>query len=435
MQIRPFQGYRFDGQVVGDVGRCVAPPYDVIDEALQQRLYERSEYNIVRVSLGKTTPQDNEQNNRYTRAAACLTEWISSGVLKQDPTERIYGYVQDFDLGARHYRRSGMVALGELEEFGRGVQPHEKTLDGPKADRLRLMLAKAAQLGQIFMLYDDPQRVDEQVMTRAATHPMLLDFLDDAGVRHRLYAIDEPEDMRQVADMMSTKSVVIADGHHRYETALEYYRRTQNPAARFRMMMFVNMRNEGLQIFPTHRLVRGLAAFDPAGLLARLAQRFEMVDFAFGVSDKVAARDRMFEQIRTWCRQGRNAFGLYMATDHFYALALRDSAVLEARAPELSPASRALDVNVLHKLVLDDLLGIGERQLADESHLEYVKDLGDAIDASIERVDRRECQAAFFMNPTRVEQVKAVAAAGERMPQKSTFFYPKLYTGLVLHKL
>ncbi len=435
MRIQPFQGFRFDGQVVGDVGRCVAPPYDVIDEAMQHRLYERSEYNIVRVSLGKTTAQDNEQNNRYTRAAACLTEWIRSGVLKQDPTERIYGYVQDFDLGDRHYRRTGLVALGELEEFGRGVQPHEKTLDGPKADRLRLMLAKAAQLGQIFMLYDDPQRVDEQVMNRAAAHPVLLDVVDDAGVRHRLYAIDEPDDIRQVVAMMGTKSVVIADGHHRYETALEYYRRTQNPAARFRMMTFVNMRDEGLQIFPTHRLVRGLTVFDPSGLLSRLAQQFETVDFPFGPSDKAAARDRMFEQIRTWYRQGRNAVGLYMATGHFYALVLRDMAVLEARVPDLSPASRALDVNVLHKLVLDDVLGIGERQLADESHLEYVKELGDAIDASIERVDRGECQAAFFMNPTRVEQVKAVAAAGERMPQKSTFFYPKLYTGLVLHKL
>jgi len=453
MRIRPFRGYRFDANVVGDVGGCIAPPYDVIDEAMQQRLYERSEYNIVRVTKGWTGPEDTDTDNAYTRAAAHLNRWIREGALKPDPAERFYGYVQDFEVAGQRYRRTGLVALGELEPFGHTVQPHEKTLDGPKADRLRLMLAKRAQLGQIFMLYDDPQRLDEQVMARAAAHPALLDAVDDAGVRHRLYAIDDPADVAALTAMMAAKSVVIADGHHRYETALEYYRQTGNPAARFRMMTFVNMRNEGLVVFPTHRLIRNLESFDPAGLVKRLAGPFEMMDWPFespgggaetdsaagkaagSANGKAAARDRMFEQMRAWYRQGRNAFGLYMATGRFYALALRDAAAMENVASDWSPASRALDANVLHRLVLDELLGIGERQLADQSHIEYVKDLGDAIDASIEAVESGRCQAVFFMNPTRVEQVKAVAAAGERMPQKSTFFYPKLYTGLVMHKL
>ena len=435
MQIRPFQGYRFDARVVGDVGRCMAPPYDVIDESMQQRLYDRSEYNVVRITRGKTSSRDDECNNQYTRAAGHLDEWIRSGVLKQDPRETIYGYVQDFHMGDLPYRRTGLIALGQLEEPGRGVQPHERTLDGPKADRLRLMHAKAAQFGQIFMLYDDLQRLDEQVMARAAARPALLDFIDDNKVRHRLYAIDESEDMQRLAKMMSTKQVVIADGHHRYETALEYYRRTQNPAARFRMMTFVNMRNDGLLILPTHRLVRDLSAFNASDLLKALGQRFDVIDLPLRSGGKADACDDMFAKMRDWHRQGRNAFGLYMGNGSFHALMLRDEAELERVAPELSPASRALDVNVLHKLVLEALLGIGEQQLASESNLEYIKDLGTAIARSIEKVDQGQCQAVFFMNPTRVEQVKAVAAAGERMPQKSTFFYPKIYTGLVMHKL
>ncbi|MBN1125348.1 MAG: DUF1015 domain-containing protein [Sedimentisphaerales bacterium] len=435
MIVKPFQGWRYDAGVVGDAGTCIAPPYDVIDEAMQQQLHDRSPFNIVRITRGKISPGDTEQNNQYTRAARFMDELIDKGAIKQDPTEAIYGYVQDFEIGREHHRRTGIIALGKLEEFGAGVQPHEKTLDGPKADRLKLMRAKAAQLGQIFMLYDDPETLDEAIMARAATRPALLDFVDDNQVRHRLYTVEDQADIQRFAAMITSKPSVIADGHHRYEVALMYYHETGNPAAQYRMMTFVNMRNEGLIILPTHRLVRHLSSFDLNSVLTRIRDHFEVIEYAIDGQEKKAARDAMFEQMQVWFRKSRNAFGLYAGTKAFYALTLKNASAMDLFQDTMSPASRSLDVNVLHKLILENVLNIGDQQLADESHLEYIKDLGDAIEKSVARVDDKSSQAVFFMNPTRIEQVKAVAAAGEKMPQKSTFFYPKIYTGLVLHKL
>ncbi|MBN1816550.1 MAG: DUF1015 domain-containing protein, partial [Sedimentisphaerales bacterium] len=329
----------------------------------------------------------------------------------------------------------GLIALGKLEEFGANVQPHEKTLDGPKADRLKLMRAKAAQLGQIFMLYDDPEKLDEAIMARAAARTALLDFVDDNQVRHRLYAVQDRDDIGRFAAMMASRPSVIADGHHRYEVALMYYHETGNPAAQYRMMTFVNMRNEGLIILPTHRLVKHLPGFDINAVLSQIRDDFDVMEYAVNGQDKAAARDAMFEQMRAWFRKSRNAFGLYAGAEAFYALALKQASAMDCFKKTMSSASRALDVNVLHKLILENVLQIGDRQLADESNLEYIKDLGDAVDQSIAQVDGGSAKAVFFLNPTRIEQVKAVAAAGEKMPQKSTFFYPKVYTGLVIHKL
>ena len=213
MEIRPFKALRFDPAVVGDVGDCIAPPYDVIDEQMQDALYQKSPWNIVRIIKGKTAPDDNETDNQYTRATASLEEFIGSGALKRDAADCIYAYVQDFKIGSQNHRRSGLIALGKLTEFGKGVQPHEKTLEGPKADRLKLMHAKAAQMGQIFMLYDDPENVAEGVINAAAASPPAIDFLDDNEVRHRLYAIDAQSDIDALVKMMADKTAVIADGH------------------------------------------------------------------------------------------------------------------------------------------------------------------------------------------------------------------------------
>lgn len=435
MEIKPFRAWRFDSTVTSDAGQCIAPPYDVIDENLQQELYHLNPYNIVRAIRGQSFPSDSQQENQYTRARAYLDKAVTDGALKQDLKEAIYAYIQDFSIRGIAHRRSGIIALGKIEPFGKGVQPHEKTLEGPKADRLRLSRATAAQFGQIFMLYDDPQKTAEAIIDKVATGPAVLDYTDGENVRHRLYIIDQPQQIDIFGRMMKMQKTVIADGHHRYETALNYWKQTGRPEAQYLMMTFVNMRNEGLVIQPAHRLVVGLANFSIQKLLSEMTE-FEIQKFGFAdPASKNKMKTEMFSSLKRLGGQGKNVFGIYAADGAFYTAALRDAAAMKKAVPTFSDAARGLDVNVLHLLILEKHLGIGEKQLAAESNIEYIKDIGDAIDKSISKVDSGACQAVFFVNPTRIEQVGAVAAAGEKMPQKSTFFYPKVFSGVTINIL
>jgi len=436
VDIKAFRGLRFDSEVVGDVGDCITPPYDVIDAEMQQKLYEKSTFNVVRIIKGKTTPADTPKDNQYTRAGQLLNDWIRTGALKPDTQDCIYSYFQDFQIGQSRLCRSSFIALGKLEEFGSKVRPHEKTLDGPRADRLRLMRAKAAQFGQIFMLYDDPEKIAEVVIADSAAGPALVDCTGTDGIRHRLFAIDKTDDIDVIIKMMSSREAVIADGHHRYETALNYYKETGNPAALYRMMTFVNMHNEGLVVLATHRLVANLAEFDIDKFIRQIEGIFQITRYPFAdKDDKARAKEKMFNHLRRDFESGKNALGIYAGTNVFYAVLLKEPAAMDEVGGQLSRAAKKLDVNILHKLILEKVLGIGEKQLAGQHNIEYIKDIGDAIDKSIAKVDTGEGQVVFFLNPPKVEQVKAVAEAGERMPQKSTFFYPKIYTGLVINKL
>ena len=434
MEIKAFKGYRFDDAVVGNAGDCTAPPYDVIDDDFRRKLYDRNKYNIVRVIKGRINSSDTTGDDQYSRAADFLASSIESGAIKLDSDTTIYAYVQDFEIGSDHFQRSSFVALGKLTEFGSGVSPHEQTLDGPKADRLNLMRATAAQFGQIFMLYDDPEKIADAIIARAAEGSSLIDFADDDNVRHRLLAIDKSDDIDAIVAMMADKQCVIADGHHRYETALNYYNQTQNPAAYYRMMTFTNMRNEGLVILPTHRLVTNLPDFDIDKLLTEMHDGFDIFAHPFaGKNDKPVARQKMFDTMKTAFENGKSTLGIYAATPAFYTAVLKDSSAMSY--PQMSDAAKKFDVNIIHKLILEEVLGIGEKELATQSNIEYIKDIGNAIDKSVAKVDSTQSQAVFFMNPTRIEQVRAVADAGEKMPQKSTFFYPKIHTGLVINKL
>ena len=436
MEIKPFKAFRFDRSVVGDAGDCISPPYDVIDADIQAKLYEKNKYNVVRIIKGKTFSGDTAENNQYTRALEFLNTLIETGALKFCPHEAIYAYIQDFSIGSQNFRRSSVIALGKLEEFGSGVRPHEKTLDAPKADRLKLMRIKGAQLGQIFMLYDDPERIACTIMDKTAAKPALIDFTDDDGVRHKLFVIEDSGAIQAIVKMMADKMMIIADGHHRYESSLSYYKETQNPAAAYRMITFVNMRNWGLVILPINRLISRVPCFDIAKLIEQMKGIFDVTEYKFTViDDKSVAKQGMFNFMKSCFEQGRNSFGIYAGQDVFYVAILKDSNTMALAEPHISAAARGLDVNILHKLILEKVLGIGAEQSASQSNIEYIKDTGDGINKSIDKVDAGRSQVAFFMNATRIEQVKAVAAAGEKMPQKSTFFYPKIYTGLVINKL
>ena len=363
MEVRPFKAFRFDEQAVGDVGNCIAPPYDVISPAQQQRLYEKSEYNIVRIIKGKTSESDGETNNQYTRAAEYLNGWIEKGVLKQDHDEAVYSYVQDFELAGAGFQRLGFIALSSLEEFGPNgrVKPHEYTLDGPKIDRLNLKRATSAEFGLVFMLYEDEQRIADRIIENATRRKPLVGFVDDQNVRHRLFAITAESDIEAISKMMLSKSYIIADGHHRYETALNYYRETGNPAAQYQMTAFVNTRHEGLVVLAIHRLVGNLEKFDFKKLPGELKQKFEVTEYRFGSPQTAAqAGQKMLAQMNDEQARGRNAFGVFAAPllsceskkRGFYVAVLKDSSLMDSAAAGMSSAWKSLDVSVLHKLVL-----------------------------------------------------------------------------------
>ncbi len=437
MKVRPFKAFRFNPDVVGDVSSCIAPPYDVISPADQDRLYGKSEYNIVRITKGKTAPSDNDADNQYTRAAQYLNRWIEQGVLKQDSTDAIYAYIQDFDVAGERYRRNSFIALAELEEFGKNVRPHEQTLDAPKIDRLHLKRATVAKFGLVFMFYEDPQNTIDAIINQAAIRQPLVDFTDEHDVRHRLFAVSDTDSIETVATLMADKTCIIADGHHRYETALNYYKETGNPTAAYQMTAFVNACHDGLVVLATHRLVNNLSDFSFEDFLTALKRDFELTKFPFtdGGETKRAAKQKMLTQMKAKLTADSNAFGIYAGGAAFYTAVLKNKERMDSAVADMSRAYRSLDVSVLHKLILERLLGIAEKQLADGTHIEYVKDTDTATDESIDKVDSGQKQIAFFMNPPKISQIRAVAEAGEKMPQKSTYFYPKMYTGLTINKL
>lgn len=436
MQIKPFRAFRFDGSVVGDVGDCIAPPYDVISDAQQEQLYERSEHNIVRIIRGKTNASDNGQDNQYTRAAGYLGKWIDQGALKQDAAETIYAYVQDFDWVDAGIQRLSFIALSKLEEFGGVVKPHEQILNKPLKDRLNLKRATTADFGLVFMLYEDEQGVADEVIERALADEPLIDFVDEQDVRHRLFPIVAAEDIKRIVDMMSAKSCIIADGHHRYTTGLTYAGESDDPNAGYQMLAFANVCHKGLIVLPTHRVAGNLEDFSFEKLIADLGENFELTEFKFDSDQtKADARQRMLADMEVKFADGRNAFGIYGAGAAFYVAVLKDGSAMDSAMPDMSSAWRALDVSVLHRLILEDLLGIDKEKLARNENLQYVKGTPTAVDDSIAQVDTGIKQVAFFMNPVRMQQLIAVTDAGERMPQKSTYFYPKVYTGLTIHKI
>ncbi|MHC4122591.1 MAG: DUF1015 domain-containing protein [Planctomycetota bacterium] len=437
MEIRPFKAFRFNKDVVGDVGSCIAPPYDVINSQQQQKLYEKNEYNIVRIIKGKTTESDSENDNQYTRAARYLNDWIAKGAVKQDSDEAIYGYVQDFELSDQSYRRFSFIALAKLEEFGDIVRPHEQILNKPIVDRLSLKKATSAKFGLVLMLYSDEEKIAESIIARHLDNETLVDFIDEQGVRHQVFAVRDKQDTDAISRMMNDKSCVIADGHHRYTTGLTYMKENPDkPAAKYQMVALSNAEQNGLIVLATHRVVGGLEDFDFAKLLEDLGKKFEITEFKFDSDQsKKDAKHKMLKAMAGHLESDTTAFGIYAGIEAFYKAVLKDTKAMDLAASQMSKPWRKLDVSVLHKLILEEILGIDAEKVAKQSNLEYVKDTETAIDDSIKNIDEGKKQLAFFMNPPKIRQINDVAQQGERMPQKSTYFYPKVYTGLTINRL
>jgi len=316
------------------------------------------------------------------------------------------------------------------------VKPHEQILSKPMQDRLNLKRATGARFGLVFMLYKDEQQVADTILRKSLQSPALLEFTDDQQVKHRLYAVDKKEDQRAIVEMMASKTCIIADGHHRYTTGLKLSQEHSSPSAQYQLTAFANTCQEGLVVLATHRLVNRLDRFSAQALITGLETQFDVKKWTFAdVQAKQQALESTLAEMKAQFQQDRSAVGIYAADNAFYVAILKDRQAMDQAASQMSPAWRHLDVAILHRLVLEDALGINEEKLAQGGYVTYVKDTPTAIEDSIAQVDKAEQQAAFFTNPVKIDQLMAVTDAGERMPQKSTYFYPKMYTGLTIQKL
>jgi uncharacterized protein (DUF1015 family) len=439
-RIFPFAAYRYDSRRVA-LEKVLTQPYDKITPEMQQRYYAADPHNLIAVEKGLAAPDDSPGNNVYTRAAAKLEEWIALGILVREPRPAIYAYFQDYAVpgsSERHERR-GFIALCQLEDYEAGVvYRHERTLHGPKADRLELLRRTRAQTGQLFMLYDDPTGRIDALLERATRAPAPDDVRDEYGVRHRLWPITDEKVVSEIVAAMAPQKLVIADGHHRYETALAYRdecraagRSAPDAPHERAMMTLVNARSPGLTILPTHRVVSRLGQFRFEDFRARLVMHFECESFAFsGQQERPAALAR-FRQSLAERGQQRSAIGVYAGGGAFHLFVLREEADLAALLPEATADERRLDVVVLHQLLLERGLGISAEAVSREQHLAYERE----FEAALAAVDEGRAQLACLINPVRIEQVMRIALAGGVLPQKSTDFYPKMLSGLAIYRL
>jgi len=407
-KIYPFQPYRY-AEAAGPLGHLVTQPYDKISTAMRSRYLGLSPYNLVRIILGERQPSDTAADNVYTRAAGHLGDWIGRGVLAQDAEPGIYPYFQEFtapDTGERAVRK-GFIALGAVEDYSAGVvHRHERTLSGPKQDRMELLKATHAHFEQLFMLYPDPDGAVDALLDQAACSAPLEEVEDEYGAKHRVWKIAGGAEIQR---LMADKKLLIADGHHRYETALAFRNENPNLAGADRVQMtFVNMHSPGLQILATHRLVNGIERGVDADEFARRAT----VDFQVSEIDSTDKLREMWADCG-----GRTVIGAAIGA-RLFSLEARD-------------ARGELDVRVLHETVLGRLLGISEEAVRDERHLRYMR----GLELAVEEARSGSVQAAFLLKPVSVQQVADISFAGGVMPQKSTDFYPKLLSGLTIYKL
>ena len=438
-RIYPFRAWRYNPSVVR-LGDVVTQPYDKISPSMQQAYYQRSPFNLVRIILGLPELFDAGRGESvYTRASRDFRAWREQGVLVQEKDPCIFAYSQRFKLPGSEIvkERRGFIALGKLHDYtDQVVFRHEQTLSKPRSDRLNLLKATHAHFGQIFMLYSDPAGSVEKILYDGSG-PADAEVTDEYGVLHRLWRICDPAVIRMLAASMADKKLIIADGHHRYETALNYLKETacvvaanaESSASQLPhpacpeaavMMTFVNMDSDGLVVLPTHRVVHSLAHFDPAAF-ARAAEEFFTVDSL--------PKGEATDYIQSLGKQTGTAF---VAVTRAGALLLRSKPNSVAAAlASLPERQRQLDLSHLHSIILDRLLGLDADKVREQTNLRYLRDEGEAVD----QLRRGEADIAFLTNPVSMEQLREVAFAGEVMPQKSTDFFPKLLSGLTIYAL
>lgn len=417
--IKPIRALRYTERA-GKISDNVCPPYDIVSPAEREALIAQSEYNLIRLEL----PEGGE--DRYKRAGELLGKWCSDGILKRDEEEGIFIYEEEFDALGSHYVFDGIVCLVRLEEFDKKiVLPHEETLKKAKEDRFNLMKNTFCNFSSVYSLYlDEERKVPGIISTYTAAAPET-EFTDSENVTHRLWKITDKDDISAIQDSLADKQLFIADGHHRYETALrfrDYVRENKDitgDGCDYIMMTLVDMDNDGLVVFPTHRLIRDMD-IDFDSLREKCLPLFEITDYP-----DIAEAQAVLKE-----NSDGHAFVLYTGGEGFTLLRARKE-VDDMRIDGKPKSYSSLDVSVLHSLILEGALGIDKENMANQVNLRYTR----SFDEAVESVRRGESVCAFIINPTKIKEIKAVAEDGEKMPQKSTYFYPKLKTGLVINKL
>ena len=438
--IFPFQAYRYNSERVR-LADVLTQPYDKITPAMQERYARTSPRNLIAVEKGKSTPGDSAADNLYTRAEQALQQWIRDGILVRDSSPGIYVYSQEYTVpgGAQRRTRRGFIALGRVEDYKAAVVfRHEQTMTGPKADRLELLRHTRTHTGQLFMLYADPQRRVDALLDTAIASATPAEARDEYDVLHRLWPVFDAGVIAGVTRAMADQKLVIADGHHRYETAIAYrdqcrardQHRDPNASYEKVMMTFFNTRSEGLLILPTHRLIAGLPDFEPGAFRRKMASTFDEEVWPFENRSNRAEAFEKFRHELAACGSSAPAVGMY-AGGAFVLLRLWPGVDLADLLPDVPPALRQLDVVLLHRLLLDKGLGITAAAVVAEQHLTYERDIAVAWAA----VDEGQAQACFLLNSIGVERVTEIALSGQVLPQKSTDFYPKLLSGITLYRM
>lgn len=425
-EIKAFKGLRYT-EKAGDIANLCCPPYDIISGEERKALIRKNQYNLIRLEL--PVLGGSEDLSPYREAANTLRAWLKDEILKTDEKEAIYIYEMEFSAYGKSHKVKGFVSLVKLEPFSKGViLPHEETLSKAKADRFNLMKTTGCNFSQIYSLYMDEDNSAFSLIDKASQGQPHSSFTDGDNVTHRMWIVTDSEFIAALTEKFADKKLYIADGHHRYETALNFKNYVEGNldeigSSEYVPMMLVNMENDGLVVFPTHRIVRDLQSFDYNEVCEKCREYFDITPYL--------NREKGEEGLAKAYAEGKKAFVLFTGDNNYTLLTLKNLDVMNTLLPEGCAALKQLDVTVLHTLILERIFGIDKENMAKQINLTYTRSMQEAIEA----VDQKRANCCFLLNPTRVEEIRDVAAAGDKMPQKSTYFYPKLTTGLVMNKI
>lgn len=422
--IKPFRGVVYNAKAVGNLSKVVAPPYDIISKARQNELYKISPYNLIRLELGKIKGSDSRSENRYTRARKHFDSWLKNKQMVRDDKESIYVYSQKYRSGGRVMERIGFIALMGLDEGKKKVLPHENTLHAPKVDRLDLMRCVKSNLSPIFILYEDPRHAILNILKKVCLKKPFIDIPFE-GIRNRAWRLDDKSDIKKIQAVMRNASTFIADGHHRFEVAKMYAKeiaRTKAPSdvkesAKHVMVYFVESNEDMLTVLPAHRLPKDIGGLNIDGIMGRLHKYFT-IESLQSLNSMMARLDRL---------QDAHVFGLYLGRKRYYILKLKSFSPVDKAIRDKPEEWKRLDVAILHLFIFQHVLGIRD----EDDNVEFVKSPQDTAGL----VDKGDFKAAFFLNPTKVSEVKRIARIGEKMPRKATYFFPKQISGIVINKL
>ncbi|MBU0687770.1 MAG: DUF1015 domain-containing protein [Candidatus Margulisbacteria bacterium] len=441
VRIFPFNGITYNPDMIKNLSKVMAPPYDVISPEEQDQLYNLHDYNVIRLILGKEFAEDTNYNNKYIRAAKYFEGFLLHKIMTRSEKPCLYVYEQTFIHNRKKHKRIGLISLLRLEDFGKGkVFPHEETFPKAKTDRLSLLHHTYANFESIFSIFSDTKLKMTKYLKKFTKRKPLIQAKDKDKVIHKIWAIDKKSALKKIMRDMKDKWVFIADGHHRYEAALKFKDEVKEKTQRFSeeepynyiLMYFTPIEDKGLLVLPIHRVVKiNLDNFDPIQFEGSLHNHFKVEVLPFKKSNEKRVRAKLFKLLEK-NKDDQHSFGVYMGGNKYLRLTLKDEKLIDEFITDNKPKTwKKLDVNVLHTFVIDMLLGIKKGSHEAENNIKYVK----SEDLAVDLVNQGKYGVAFFLNPTSVKDIIYIASKYEKMPQKSTYFYPKLLSGLVLNKI